>query len=266
MRLNVKKLNRDSLPDWWQGLNTENGLILTNDLDSLFACAVLKKIYGCNIVGFYDFKQMAFCDKPKNLVGVDLDMSRGKCFSNHKTYYQNDNAINLNTLQPDTRYGRKYPLSTTMLVLWLVNYPFCRLTDEQLKVLISIDSGYLWHYGKDWNREVHAWWLESMGLDAFTDMLNRTSKDEFEVIKKKYNLDSTIQLHAGRLHSAIRVDAINELFGFDMELPKDIFKTHTYFKNIQLLTWQRGKLNDGKDICFSNAMVSKDSVKLSLIQ
>lgn len=115
-------------------------------------------------------------------IGVDLDILQGRTFSNHKLIYDNPKAINLNSI--GGRYIDKYPFSTVILVLYTYNVDFNKFTDEQLKLLISIDSGYLGHYN-DFFKPIHDKWLDRMGLDKIKRILERTEKSELDKSTKR---------------------------------------------------------------------------------
>ena len=256
---------REKLPQWYKKLDEETALVLTNDIDSLASCYVLEQLFGCEIKGFYDFKRMFLSEKPKRAVGVDLDLKRGNCFSNHKTYYKNEKAINLNNVVDDQRYFMKYPFSTLILVLWLYEVDLGQFNDEQLRVILAIDSSYKGFYGDfQW---VHEHWLKTMELEVLKDILDRSKLQDFEEVKRKYNLNAIIEMSKDdmKLHTDIRIDKLNELFGIDMKLPDseiEVFKTYRKMK-LNPDVYEE-KLKEYEDTVFSNALVSKRCVMMSV--
>ena len=110
--------------EWIDGTD-EYGLTLTDDLDSLLSCAILKQIKGWNIESAFIFndnkvhekdKQKLDCyykiaDTDNEQIGVDFAKAQGKCFDNHLTQFTyheeiNPQAINLNRVQ--NIYREKY--------------------------------------------------------------------------------------------------------------------------------------------------------------
>ncbi len=139
---------RERLPDWYLKINPEKDkLMLTNDIDSLMGCSILRQLFDMEIKSFYDFKSIYFADgiERKGFIGIDLDTCKGRTFGNHLTYYPNANAINLNNVF-NLKYYQKYPFSTTMLICWLYNIDIEKWTDEQLQVLLSIDTSFKGYY------------------------------------------------------------------------------------------------------------------------
>ena len=80
----------------WIDSKDEYGLILTDDLDSLLGCAIIKAIKGWNVEQVMLFKaspkkRLDYLGHTENniheVIGVDLALTEGKCFDNHLTAF-----------------------------------------------------------------------------------------------------------------------------------------------------------------------------------
>lgn len=79
----MKKEIKELFPDWTKKEEMENiqSLCLSDDLDSLFSCIVLKKIFPqLTIDAFYTFNTLLKTNKSiESIVGIDMDLCNGKC-------------------------------------------------------------------------------------------------------------------------------------------------------------------------------------------
>lgn len=251
--------------NWKNTIDKNNDfLVLSNDIDSLLSCAILQHKFGLDIGYFMDFKKLYKSQDldltGKKGIGVDLDVLQGRTFSNHKLIYDNPKAINLNS--EGGRYIDKYPFSTVILVMYTYNIDFNKFNDEQLKLLISIDSGYLGHYS-DFFRPIHDKWLERMGLDKIRRILERTEKSELDNLQRELKLKATIAVNAdGILETNIDITRIEKILGLKIELPKDKLKLSQVYETKVMTVNEFKKLD--KDTIFSHAQTKKDIVKCSV--
>lgn len=260
----MKQEIRDKLPTWY--LNLENSkLLLTNDIDSLLSCYFLHKYFNCQIKGFYDFKSIYFVENTerKNFIGIDLDAPQGRTIGNHMVWYKNENSINPNN-HFDYKYYKKYPLNTVLLILSLYNVDLKEFTDEQLKVLLAIDSAYKGYYADNQHFiDVYTEWLDRLELRFLENrILKHMTITEFEAIQKKHNLFGTIQAIKGKLYTNINLGRLSLLFNDIIELPdKTFIRVRNFeYKVINPLVEEIPR----QEHIFSMAWTHKNTLKMSL--
>ena len=221
MRQDIK----NKLPEWYKDLEGSK-LLLTDDIDSLLSCCILHKLFGCEVKGYYDFNSIYFSSDTEinNFVGVDLDTMGGRTFGNHMVWYKNEYSINLNN-HINTRYYKKYPFSTVMLICSLYDIDIEKWTDEQLKVLLAIDSAHTGYYADSQHFvDVYTDWLDRLDFRFLEDrVLKNMSKYDFKQIQNKYNLSGTIEMIKGKLYTNINLGRLSLLFDDIIELPTDFF-------------------------------------------
>lgn len=293
----MKELYREKLlkGNEWIDSTDEYGLILTDDLDSLLSCAILKNVKGWNIEQAYIFKANKPIVKSKDAqlydylgtikdathesIGVDLALTAGKCFDNHLTQFSysekiNSQAINLNRVQNIYRqnYSKKYNLSTVLLLWSLYDLPKERLSDELMMLLIAIDGSYEGFFTDARWVGIHEFWIRDvLDLPEFLECERRHTYREFKAIREKYNIHKghgKITLSHGLLVTDIDLETVNDTLDWEtdiqVELPTDKFYKKAVFKdNIAGIT---GYPSSVKTICdnpFSYALTGKWAVNYS---
>lgn len=232
-------MNKDikqNLPEWYKNLNKYSA-ILTGDSDSLMGYHFIKsKFPDIKVVGFFTFKSYYETKEikfdRKQLFGIDLDILQGKTFGNHLThFYKNKDAINLNN-QYCNKYYKKFPFSTTLLILSLYDFDLESFTDEQLKILLAIDSSFKGYYTNNEKfKEVYIDWLDKLDTRFLEDrILKHMTIENFRDIQQKYNLNGIIKVDdRGYLQTNIQLDELSRVFNDKIELPQHKFKLkHTY--------------------------------------
>lgn len=216
MKIMMKEIYRKQLPKWYEG-NEKYDLILTDDIDSLLSCAILKKVKQWSIEQVFLFK----ADRNKSIdylgitsnatneaVGVDLALQNGKCFDNHVTRISskdkwNDECINLNFINDVTRqnYFSKFNLSTVLLLWSLYDLPIPESEDGKM-ILLTIDSSYYSYFSKYQNdRNMNKFYMcDVLGLNELFKCQQRHKQYEFKDIEKKYHLDKKIKASKGFLY------------------------------------------------------------------
>ena len=236
----------------WIDSTNEYGLILTDDLDSLLSCAILKYVKGWNIEQTYIFKANKPIAKSKDsqlydylgtikdatheAIGVDLALTTGKCFDNHLTQFSydekiNPESINLNRIQNIYRqnYSKKYNLSTVLLLWSLYDLPKENLTDELVMLLIAIDGSYEGFFTDARWVGIHEFWIRDvLDLPKFLECERRHTYKEFKEVREKYNIQrghGKITLSRGHLITDIDLNEVNETLAWEtdiqVELPED---------------------------------------------
>lgn len=211
------------LSGWWLdfALHTDNYyLILTDDMDSFYSCKFLKKRFGAEIGGFYQFgKGLYLTDKARkdkrNLVYVDCAVCRDgvMCFDNHRTLINNHMAINPNLIMDrvdDNNYFKKYCGSTLMLLYALYHGD---LKEREKEFLLAIDGFYIgWYRNNGKYRDINKYWLDVLELtDELTPILDKRDMQYFMDLIATYQLNEKIYIKK------------NKLFTFADILPKESF-------------------------------------------
>lgn len=231
----MKQAIKERLPSWYRDLSN-HAAILTGDIDSLMGYHFIRKLFGCNIAGFFTFKQYYESKEievnNKLLFGIDLSILQGKTFDNHLTHFhKNDYAINLNN-QYCNKYYQKFPFSTTLLILSLYDFDLESFTDEQLKILLAIDSSFKGYYTDNERfTKVYISWLDKLDIRFLEDRIfKHMTIENFRDMQQKYNLNGIIKVDdRGYLRTNIKLDELSRVFTDKIELPQHKFKLkHTY--------------------------------------
>lgn len=269
MQKSIKQL----LPQWAES-EEKFDLILSNDLDSLLSCMVLKEVKGYDIKYFYDFNAIYSIDgQPltEDVIGVDIALIKGKCFDNHVTKMSkydwfNNEAINLNNIYGacgnDDMYFTKYNLSTALLVYSYYDFPLPE-TEEGKMILLAIDSSYMGYYnGFERDKEANKKFLCDV-LDM-EELYNIQVKNKccfkFANLDNKYNLSRKIFIdNDGYLKTNINLDR------FKFKLPSSRFiKIHDLNNKGKKYYCNHFKVEDDK--AFSLAITGRNYVSYSYIQ
>lgn len=236
----MKKELREKFPIWCLDYTQgQNALILTDDLDSLLGCAIESYVKGNPINYFYEFNNLYVNDQTdtRKAIGIDLALHKGKSWCNHvvkvtKDDYVNPQTANINAINNiySGNYTSKYAMSTALLMWSYYDLPLPS-SEEGKMMLLAIDSGFLGHYS-DYFRRTHSNHLETLGFTPLIDLLNNTSKFEFESMQRYYKTKAKIQLNNdGYLHTTLPLAELQGFFGVSMELPKEKFTLRNEFES-----------------------------------
>lgn len=247
-------------------IEENRGLILSNDIDSLFSCYMLNKIKGLNITHFYDFKHIYDLNNSYNkdkLIGVDIDFVEYPCWGNHTTYNYNPKCANINNLLRigiNRNYTEKFCVSTLLTIISYFDYDISHLNEEQKQVLLCIDSTYK---GYRFNKKLFSQYMIDFGLEELLDTVENTSNNTFEYIRDKYNLNGNIKVKDGQLITNIKLGKLSKLFNIDLCLPinenVEIIET---FKTKYLKIWDYEEFKENNTI-ISQAQIYRDSISLT---
>ncbi|MTD30120.1 hypothetical protein [Planomicrobium sp. YIM 101495] len=267
----------------WATLKQDRNLTLTNDLDSLLSCALLKHVFGYEINYFYSFSKVSALnlqDKRKS-IGVDLALVKGYTYCNHLTMldaasYKNPDSANINNLLNISRdtYNKKFAMSTFIMLWSLLGMETEGLSDDLIKLLLSVDSGFKGYYPEEY-RYIFMDHLDLLGMSHFAEVLERTHIADMYYFKEVNNLDASIVLNrknnklkfieTGRSikwdQQEVDLDWLSKTVGFKVELPKGEFTEIQKLEN-EKLEWHeltKTKIEES----FSYAFVYKDKVKVS---
>ena len=236
---------QENIPQWFEEQN-DLDLVLSNDIDSLLSCALLKKVKGWNVRYFYDFES---CYASKELkkernerCWVDVAVLNGeKAFDNHVSMVSvwdqyNKNMINPNLIANVTNeeYTQKYAGSTALLVWSTYNLPLPK-TEEGKMLLLCIDSTFKGHYTERFAEANQFYLCDMFDFGELYDVMERHDISEFYDLIDKYKLNDTIIMKDGRLHTKLDLKKIGELLGLVLELPDDSF-----------LLWKEYEIRQGR--------------------
>jgi len=239
---------REKHPAWVsRPEGTVYGIVLTHDLDSLLATAAYKKMYPNDpIIGFYDFKEeFRLCGDHsiEDIVYIDANMTRNKCWGNHPMLLQDDKgvpvvnrqSVNLNNWfgNPTSRYDDKVHFSTTLHLLSYYGFDLKQLTDpDALGVLMMIDGVYNTFLGNNqkWiDKDTH--YLENVleypELVYFMD--THSSYSYFQKLDQRIGVFRDVQHDpvSNKVCTHINTTELTKMFepwGLDFSLPKGDWK------------------------------------------
>lgn len=219
------------LPQWYK--DSEHDLVLSNDIDSLASCAVLKKVNGWDIKYFYDFKNVYRVYKYESDIEkcwVDVAIKEGHAFDNHVSKITmfddwNEDMINLNEVSwiANECYSDKYAGSTLLEVWSLYNLPLPK-TEKGKMLLLAVDSSFKGFYSDNFHNTQKHYLVDCMGFDELYDVINRHKADDFYKVIEEYGLNAEIVCKNGKIRSNLRLKEIGKLLELDLELPTDMFE------------------------------------------
>lgn len=254
------------MPQWYKEISEINGLILSNDLDSLISCNYLKEKFNCNVIGFYSFNELYSNGLHfKEAIGVDIDFCRSKCFGNHAIpkEIKNTNCVNLNnTITLDGgNYTKKFAGSTIVMLMALYN-DFNNLNEEQIKLLMCIDSGYKQYY--KYRKQFDVWYKKLGIYDKVVNVLKQYTLEEMQ----EYSIDLGINVGIVMIDDTLAYDKefdiekISNILSYDLVLPVDKFSLFMEFNTKSCLT-SDFKHHYNKETIISCARTYKDSVRFT---
>lgn len=259
----MKKEILEKFPSWISE-DIDYNLCLSDDIDSLFSCIILKKIKGYEIGWFYNFNSIYRADtykKGTKIIGVDMDLVNNKrCWGNHVTL-ENKNSANLNTILKINRnnYTEKFAGSTLLTILSYYNVDLSQCTEKQLEVLISIDVAFKQYY---FNQNLFKkYYNDILEYPMFVDIIEKHDKEYFYNIIKEYKLNEHIYIKDGQLKTNIELGKLQEVFpNLSFNLPQNTYKKIRNFKIIQS-SWQQHEQEE----IFSCARTYKDKLRYSIL-
>lgn len=289
--MNENYRNRILEQNSWIDSNEKYGLVLTDDIDSLLGCSILKQIKGWDIEQIFLFKANPHKDKDylgtikgdlHESIGIDFARTEGKCFDNHLCNFNyndisNPESVNLNNLCGIHRgiYGKKYNLSTVLLLWSLYDLPKTGLSEELKMFLLAIDSSYF-SYFHGFHQQNRKWMVDVLDLPEFFECQQNHEEQEFEDIAIKYGIHSKkskghgkITSEKGYLSTQIDIEGINELLAWEtdieIKLPEEKFYRKAIFED--MMKEIKGFPSSIKTICekpFCYALTKKQYVNYSV--
>lgn len=267
------------VPKWYKEKVQE--LILTDDIDSLLGCSVIKTKRKACISAFYDFCTMHYTEMYKwtvdnnlnnELIGVDCGLTHGKTYDNHvqKIASQdrvNEESINFNVIDNINcdNYFNKY-CGSTALMLWSLYDLELPKSEEGKMILLAIDSSFLGFYS-DYENNIEAnkhYIIDIMGFEELYAVLERHTKQDFFNIIDKYNLKEKIICKNGKLKTNIKVQEIASELGIDIELPDDAFIIEKTYRTTKTnITCDSKFVKAMYDCLFSFALTRRNTIQYS---
>lgn len=265
------------LPDWWYADKDKKDLVLSNDIDSLASCALLKQKKGWEVRYFYDFEKSYASEKLKNNIGdrvwVDVAVLNGeKAFDNHVSMVSfwddpNEQMINPNLLADVTnaRYTNKYA-GSTLLMLWsLYNMPLPS-TEEGKMLLLCIDCAFKGHYNDKFAEQNQFYLCDMFGFGELYEVMERHKIGEFYDLIDKYHLNEELYWDGKEIKTELDLEKISELLELPLELPTGRF---IVWKEYEIKTEKiEDYINQVQDIArniFTLAFTYKDNARYSRV-
>lgn len=223
------------LPEWYLSHN-KHSTVLSNDIDSLLTCSILKEEKEWDIGYFFDFKNTYRRDGnvSNNKVWCDIAVVRTeKAFDNHVSRYDSSDIYNKLMINPnlldgitaDENYNKKYAGSTALMVWSLYKWPLPR-SEKGKMILLCIDGMYKGFY-KGYRKPQWHYLVEMFGFKTLYGLYMRHAKEEFDALIDEYNLFGKIWVDKdGKMNTDIDINGVNRLLGYPaplIELPSGNF-------------------------------------------
>lgn len=272
MEQNYRKL----LPTW---VDTEKNLdlVLSDDIDSLATCALLKEVKGWDIKYFYDFYNVYASLRLKEDINhlndrcwVDVATHTGKSFDNHVSMLTiwdnwNPDMVNLNVQSwvTNENYCDKYAGSTLLMVWSIFNFPLPK-TEEGKMLLLCADSSFLGFYDNRFHDTQKHYLVDILEFYELYDVIKRHTKDEFEELIINYRMKAKIKMIDGELHTNLPLDRIGKTLGLTFtEMGSKFFRWKILEQKTAKITTQESLEDINKNIK-TLAFTYKNQVKYSV--
>lgn len=246
-------------------------LILSNDIDSLYSCILIKQVKGYEVNYFYDFKNLYQSKQSQNeYIGVDIDLTEGYCISNHVTRLSekdkcNPKAYNLNNDISKDNYAEKFSGSTTLYLHRLLKFPL-PATEEGKIILLSIDGGYKGFYNPDFHDTFKHYLVDVLEFEELYYLCQKYTLEDFINLIIKYNLNGKIWFNNCGLQTNIKLRELQEVLGLPFLLPKNKFTIIKQFEYVSKpITTEKTKEELDSNI-FSLALTRKNYVNYSKLK
>lgn len=266
----------DKMPQWWKEDNYYDLCLSGGDMDSILSCAFLTKIKKWNINYFYNFHNFYKTNNASDkAIGVDVDLTKGKCFSNHVTMVAKDDnynnqAINLNIADKINcdNYFSKFCMSTLLMILSLYQVDIAQYTEEVQMILLAVDSGFLGYYSSHMNdRKANKYYLcDVLEFPQLYELEQKHDISDFINIQKEYNIKNgaiAVNQKTNKLCTDIDLSELESLFFMPIKLPEQEFTCVREFNNTNTVI-PTGKASINRQNIFSMAITGRKYISLSL--
>ncbi|MFB5088630.1 hypothetical protein PGC35_15720 [Psychrobacillus sp. PGGUH221] len=256
----------------WVHLKQDANLIMTNDIDSIVSCGILKEVFGYEVNQYYSFSKLyqKNIEDTRENIGVDLAIRKGKTYDNHLTRFYNTSAANpesanLNSILDLSahNYTDKFAMSTAIMLWSLYDIPLPTSLEGKL-ILLAIDSGYKGHYDMKYNA-VHTQYLEMLGFTELIDILVEYDVSVFQRITRqlKDQDDRVYRRNNGELHTYLNLENTSKHMGISLEIPKGQFSIVQEFTNERFSTDSTNDLMNNDNV-FSYALTHRNKGMVSI--
>ena len=253
--------------DWYKHLDHTYSLMLSDDIDSWLTSKIIERDFGCKLDLFNSFSSLYFKEgvdiynlKRGKIIAIDIDISKNRCFSNHVTYINNPECINLN--KGISSYYDKFAGSTLLTVLSLYNYDLSDFTEQQLEILISIDTAFKQYF---FDSSIFKYYYSDvLEYPIFLDVVKDKNKEYFYKIIRQYKLHEKIYVDDnGYLKTNIKLDELSEIFNIDLSLPQEKFEPFYHMQTVSMPLDEFKRVID-KGKIFSSALAKKNYIVASI--
>lgn len=216
------------VPDWYK-TTKKLDLVLSDDIDSLASCSLLKKVKGWDIKYFYDFENV-YASRDLEVMQhkrcwVDVATKDGYAFDNHVSRVSmwddwNKDMINLNMQSwiSNENYSDKFAGSTLLMVWSLFNYPLPK-TEKGMMLFLSIDSAFKGFYSDNFHGIQKHYLCDVLGFDELYKVIKRHKQYEFYDLIAELGLNAEIKYKDGHLETRLNLHEIGRLLELEIELP-----------------------------------------------
>ncbi|MBW6410965.1 hypothetical protein [Clostridium weizhouense] len=242
---------KDKFPAWCEDTETKYQLIMSDDIDA-FMCYQMQKLnygreceyfinsskdraykgyYGEKTGKQYFYNTDNATNKTKNTIALDFSINKNvKAWDNHVVHIGN-HETNYNTLSANmnlvnninkNNYTQKFCISTFITMLSYYEVKIQNWTHDELIALCGIDGLYQpfknSKFIEQGKKNLHL-----LGFDFLSDFIQENLK-EIEQFDQKYYKNKSIWVNKdGYLETNLDLDKLSDIWGFNMELPKQQF-------------------------------------------
>lgn len=271
MNQNIK----GKFPKWCNELSPNKYcLAVGDDIDSLMTAALLQRLFGLEIIYYYDFKNFYRTKETNKIpIGCDMAWERGYCFDNHVVQLNQDDKYNVNSANMNIannisrdNYFEKYALSTLLTVWSYFDFPLPTRRVAQ-EILLSVDVAFKGHYNDNF-KQTNNKYLHMLEFQDLISVLNEHDANYFYDIILKYGLEKKILLNQnGFLDTQINLATLQGFFDLDLKLPNEQFHLYKQYEyNRCALENKKYYKSDNKSKIISLALTRKNYVNYTYCQ
>lgn len=244
---------------WYSNIDKDKYYtVLTDDIDSYLSCLFLKKKFGLEVGGFYDFESLyvnSELTKGKEPIYVDCDVVKGLAFGNHVTGIKNKDCYNLNNTITEENYTDKFAGSTFMTLLSLYDVDLSKVPVDYLIFFLTVDVWFKQYYCF---RDKWDYWTKVMGFEDLTEVITTygMTLNDYYMLIHDYSINNSIHIlgYEGNYDLFFNLDYEGIKKDFGLDIPKPTYKFDKVIADFRIGRGDSQSLNKKKDSLFSDAM------------
>lgn len=253
----MTKKATNNVPTWYKDKTNKYHTILTDDIDSLLSCAILKQIMGWSVEEIFLLKKKVKGHEGQDLKGKTKNATQSEGIASIWHCTKANVSI---IISQDFQILITKTKNLLIQILWRIShdkiiqrnmqgqqyYYFGHCTVYKKKVwqmkqwwcCSQSTAAFLGYYSSRYRQYIKHYLVDVLDLPEFYHCIERHEKEEFYAIQDKYRLREKITLKKGHVITKIDIDAINDILLWDtdtnlhIELPQDKFYPDKYFIDV----------------------------------